>query len=129
VNWLMSKALSKQIGSRLPKGLSAKRLSAADLQRIKSYWLERELRSETSWREFQKIYDANRIFSVDSRSKGVELPVSITPGTRESIVLLFRSASSSRERPSFATFTITQTGAQGTLVGGSTFVIKPMKGE
>jgi hypothetical protein len=127
LGWLLSQTLSKNIGDRPPRGVTAKRLPAADLERIKKHWLERELRDDASWREFQKTYDLNRIFTIDTHTNGVELPVAIKAGSRESMVLLFRSDAVADGGKALGTLTIVQAAPQGQIVGGSTFVFKPAR--
>ena len=126
---LLSRALSKQItAANLPKGLKAAKLAARDLQRIKEYWVKREVRSDASWEGFLKTYDTTRSFSVDLRSKGVELPLSIKDNAWASIMFLFRAGKLARAAPGvLAKLTLMQTTTRRTLVGGSTFVFKAAK--
>jgi len=83
------------------------------------------MRSDTSWERFLKTFDTTRSFSVDPRSKGVELPLSIKADAHENIMLLFRTGELRRIAPSaLATLTLMQTTARRIIVGGSTFVLK-----
>jgi len=129
MSMLLSRALSKQMtAANLPKGLKAAKLAAKDLKRVREYWLKREVRSDASWERFLKTYDTTRSFSVDPRSKGVELPLSIKDNAREDIMFLFRTGKLARA-PSgaLAKLTLMQTTTRGILVGGSTFVFKAAK--
>ena len=129
MSMLLSQALSKRMpAANLPKGLKVAKLAAKDLERIKEYWLKREVRSNASWERFLKTYDTTRSFSVDPRSKGVELPLSIKANARENILLLFRTGELRRVAPGvLATLTLMQTTTRRKLVGGSTFVCKAAK--
>jgi hypothetical protein len=122
-SWLFSKAMSRRIGTRLPDGVRAKRFAAADLERLKRFWLERELRSDSSWREFLDTYDTSQIFSVEARRGSVDLPLTIKEGSRETMVLLFGGGEGGGTGP-LASLTLLQLGARKTIVGGSTFIFK-----
>ena len=92
VDFLFSKTLSKRFpASKLPKGLKATRLPAKDLERLKAFVLKQEMRREDAWQAFLKLFDTTRQFSVDARSKGVELPLSLKVGGHEQIALLART--------------------------------------
>lgn len=125
---LLPKALSKQLTSdKLPKGLKVIKLSAKDLGRAKEFWLKREVRSDSSWEQVLKTYDTTRIYSVDTRSKGVELPLPIKSTAGESIMLLFRVGELKKVLPgALAKLPLIQTTAVANrrIVGGSTFVLK-----
>jgi hypothetical protein len=129
IDFLFSKALSKRLApAKLPKGLKATRFAATDLERLKQHWLQKEMRTEASWARFLESFDVKRQFSVDPRSKGIELPVSIEAGAREDVMLLIRSGELKRaESRAPARLTLQQTTARGEVVGGSTFVFKPAK--
>ncbi|MGF6986572.1 photosystem II stability/assembly factor-like uncharacterized protein [Paraburkholderia atlantica] len=121
---LLSNTISKRL-RELPKGLKATTLTAKDLDRLKQYWLKREMRSDESWERFLKTYDVSRQFIVNPRSKGVDLPVSIKANDHEDIVLLVRSGDLKGSKSTrLATLTLQQTTARGDLIGGSTFVFK-----
>ena len=128
---LLPKAWSKRLtAAKMPKGLKAAKLPATQLNRIKDHWLKREVRSEASWAAFLKTYDTTRSFSLDARSKGVELPLSVKAGAKESIMLLMQTAKKFKAaRGPLATLTLTQTTADAgrRLVGGSTFVFQAVK--
>ena len=88
------------------------------------------MRNEASWAAFLKTYDTTRSFSVDARSKGVELPFSVKAGAKEGIMLLMQTAKKLKAaRGPLATLTLTQTTADASrrLVGGSTFVFQAVK--
>jgi hypothetical protein len=123
---VLSKALSERMGTTdLPKGLKVKRLSAADVELVKRHWLKREVRSEAAWEQVLKTYDLSRQFSLEARSKGVDLPVAIRAGRTESVMLLVRSGDLKTVKPGVvAKLTVQQTSARGALVGGSTYVFK-----
>ena len=83
------------------------------------------MRSDAAWARFLKTFDVSRTFSVDPRSKGVELPVSIKAGGRENLLLLIRSGELKKTSSgALATVTLQQTTARGQVVGGSTFIFK-----
>jgi hypothetical protein len=121
-SWLLSKTMSRRLGTRLPTGVRAKRFAAADLERLKRFWLERELRGDSSWRDFVDTYDTSQLFSLEARRGGVDLPVTIREGSRESMVLLFGGEAGGTEP--LASLTLLQVGARNTIVGGSTFIFK-----
>jgi hypothetical protein len=123
---LLSQTLSKRMpANNLPKGMKQEKLAPNDLNRIKGYWLKREVRSDASWDLFLKTYDTTRSFSVDARSRGVELPLTIESKGRENIVILFQTGDLKKAAASsLATLTLVQTTTQGSIVGGSTFVLK-----
>ena len=128
MSMLLSQSLSKQIKTALPKGLKLEKFTAKDLKQVKEYWLKHELRSEKSWEIFLRTYDITRSFSVDTRSKRVELPLSIKSNTRESIILMFRAGELARVSPGIlAKLTIVQTTTNNNIVGGSTFIFKAAK--
>jgi hypothetical protein len=132
VDFFLSKALSKRLfaAAKLPKGLRVTKLAASDLAQLKQYWLKNEMRNDASWESLLKTFDVSQQFSVDPRSKGADLPVSIKAGAREDFMLLVRSGKlKPAERGSLAIFTLQQTNAQGEVVGGSTFVFKPVKSD
>jgi hypothetical protein len=126
---LLSKTMSRRMTIIRPKGLKVARLANKDLRQIREHWLRRELRSEASWKAFVKTFDTQRIYSIDPRSKGLELPLSIRANAHENIMLLFRTGKLSNANPdALATLTITQlTAARRSIVGGSTFVFKGAK--
>jgi hypothetical protein len=123
---LLSKNLSRRMPTEnLPRGMKASRLASRDLERIKRYWLNREVRSDASWTQFLKTYDTSRSFSIDPRSNGVELPLSIRGDGRENIMLLFHTGDRIRAvSDPLTTLTLMQTTTRGSIVGGSTFVFK-----
>jgi photosystem II stability/assembly factor-like uncharacterized protein len=123
---VLSKPLSERIGTTdLPKGLKVKRLAATDVELIKRHWLKREMRGEGEWEQVLKTYDLSRQFSLEARSKGVDLPVAIKAGQKESVMLLVRSGDLKTVKPGVvAKLTVQQTSARGALVGGSTYVFK-----
>ena len=129
MSMLLSQALSKRLSAaNLPKGLKPAKLAAADLERVKEYWLKREVRSDASWELFLKTYDTTRSFSVDPGGKGVELPLSIKGNARESIMFLLRTGELIKVATgALATLTLMQTTTRRRLVGGSTFVFKAAK--
>ena len=126
---LLSKTLSERLAvDSLPRDLKATRLPATDLARLKEYWLKTEMRDDRWWERFLKTFDVSRQFSVDPKSKGVGLPVSIKAGARENVVLLIRSAEFKPAGPGpLASLTLQQTTTKGELVGGSTYVFKAAK--
>ncbi len=126
MSMLLPQTLSKRITvANLPKGMITAKLASKTVERIKEYWLKREVRSDASWERFLKTYDATRSFSVDPRGKGVELPLSLKDKARESIMLLFHTGKLPKTASgSLATLTLTQTTIRGNIVGGSTFVFK-----
>jgi hypothetical protein len=85
------------------------------------------VRSEASWEQLLKTYDTTRIFSVDATSKGVELPLSIKSDASESVLLLVAAGKLKAGAGPLAKFTLMQTTANRSLVGGSTFVFKAAK--
>jgi len=100
------------------------------LKKIKQFWLEIEMRNESSWERFQATFDVSRQFSVDPRSKEVELPISVKANGREDFMLLVRSGALRRPSPApLASMTVQQVSANGQVVGGSTFVFKAAKGQ
>lgn len=123
---VLSKTLSQRVGTAdLPKGLKATRLSAADLEKVKRHWLQREMRADAAWEQVAKRFDLSRQFSVDARSQGVDLPVSIKAGQKEDVMLLMRSGDLKSLKPGVvAKLNLQQTSARGELVGGSTYVFK-----
>ncbi len=123
---LLSQTLSKRMpANNLPKGMKQEKLAPNDLNRIKGYWLKREVRSDASWDLFLKAYDTTRSFSVDAGSRGVELPLTIESKGRENIVILFQTGDLKKAAAgSLATLTLVQTTTLGSIVGGSTFVLK-----
>jgi hypothetical protein len=129
MSMLLSQALSKRLpAANLPKGLKPAKLAATDLERVKEYWLKREVRSDASWELFLKTYDTTRSFSVDPGGKGVELPLSIKGNARESIMFLLRTGELIKVATgALATLTLMQTTTRRRLVGGSTFVFKAAK--
>ena len=125
VGLLLSKSLSRGLAGNLPKGLKATKLRASDLERLKEYWLKIEMRSDESWSSFLERFDVSQKFSVDPRSKDVELPVAIEADRPEELVLIVRSGKlRSLESARPATLTLQQTTADRQLVGGSTFVFR-----
>ena len=127
VDFLFSKTLSKRFpASKLPKGLKATRLPAKDLERLKAFVLKQEMRREDAWQAFLKLFDTTRQFSVDARSKGVELPLTLKAGGHEQIALLARTGRLPPARgAALAKLTVIQSSDGGKPVGGSTFVFKP----
>jgi len=127
VDFLFSKTLSKRFpASKLPKGLKATRLPAKDLERLKAFVLKQEMRREDAWQAFLKLFDTTRQFSVDARSKGVELPLSLKADGHEQIALLARTGRLPPARgAALAKLTVIQSVDGGVPVGGSTFVFKP----
>ena len=127
IDLLFSKTLSKRFpAAKLPKGLKASRLPAKDLAKLKDYVLKQELRREDALKEFLKVYDTTRQFSVAARSKGVELPLALKAGGQERIVLLARTGTLRATRGAvLAKMTVVQATDRGTEVGGSTFVFRP----
>jgi hypothetical protein len=86
------------------------------------------VRSDASWELFLKTYDTTRSFSVDPRSKGVELPLSIEANARENILLLFSTGEMRKAAPgALVALTLMQTTTRRSIVGGSTFVFKAAK--
>src|SRR5439155_4623860 len=86
---LLSKTLAERLkAAKLPKGLTAGRLTAKELDQIKQYWLKQEMRSDASWERFLKTFDTTRQYSVDRRSKGVDLPALVKADQREEVMLL-----------------------------------------
>src|SRR5262249_40744959 len=79
---LLSQSLSKKLQNKLPEGVKVTRLTAKDLDKIKRYWLERELRSDDSWDRFVKTFDVTREYTVVA-PKGVDIPVSIADDAHE----------------------------------------------
>jgi hypothetical protein len=67
--------------SRIKKPFFQQRIQYL-LVSLKKYWLKREVRSNASWERFLTTYDTTRSFSVDLRSKGVDLPLSIKGNAR-----------------------------------------------
>ena len=125
---LLSKALSKRMTTTRPRGLKVARLTSRDLEQLREHWLKREVRSDASWKELLRTFDTQRIFSVDPRSKAVELPLSIRANSRENIMLLFRPSKLIEPGPNvLATLTLMQLNASRNIVGGSTFVFKLAK--
>ncbi len=126
MSMLLSKSLSKSLpAGNLPRGMKAANLTSRELERIKQYWLNREVRSDASWEQFLKTYDTTRSFSIDPRSNGVELPLSIKRRSGENMMLLLRTGDLTRTAPGpLATLTLMQTTTRGSIVGGSTFVFK-----
>ena len=127
VDLLLSKALSKRLpAGKLPKGLKATRLPARDLARLKNFVLKQELRREDAWTRFMKAFDTTRQFTVNARSKSVELPLALKAGSHEQVVLLVRTrALRSARGGALAKMTVIQSTDGGKIVGGSTFVFKP----
>jgi hypothetical protein len=127
VDLLFSKALSKKFpAAKLPKGLKVTKLAAKDLDRLKAYVLKEELRRDDAWKVFLRTFDTTRQFTVDPRSKGVELPLALPAGGHEQVVLVVRTTTlrSTRNAP-IAKMTVVQSLDDGKPVGGSTFVFKP----
>ena len=92
---------------------------------MKESWLRRELRSEESWQRVLDLVDVARLYTVDSRSRGVELPMAIRAGARETAMLVVRTGDLQQIAPGpLATWTLQQSSVPGRLAGGSTFVFK-----
>ena len=129
VGMLVSKSLSARLtGAATPKGLKPTRFAAADLARMKTYWLKNEMRSDKSWEQFLKTFDTERQFAVDPRVQSVDVPVAIKAGAREDLMLLVRSGPLKQTRTTaLGSLTLQQTTARGAVVGGSTFVFKVAK--
>jgi hypothetical protein len=127
IDFLFSKALSRRFpAGKLPKGLKATWLPAKDLERLKAFVLKQEMRGEDAWQAFLKLFDTTRQFSVDARSKGVELPLALKAGGHEQITLLARTGRLPPARgAALAKLTVIQLNDDGRPVGGSTFVFKP----
>lgn len=127
IDVLFSKSLSKRFpAAKLPKGLKASRLPEKDLATLKDYVLKQELRRDDAWKDFLKVYDTTRQFSIDARSRGVELPLALKAGAQEHIVLLVRTAKLRAMRGAvLAKMTVIQSTDRGAEVGGSTFVFRP----
>lgn len=126
VGMLLSQALSKRlVEAGLPKGLKTTRLAAKDLQQMKDYWLKRQLRTDATWDNVLKTYDVSKVFSVDPRGQGVDLPMTLNAGAREDLMLVIRSGDFKKPiGGALAKLTLLQTAARGPVVGGSTFVFK-----
>ncbi len=129
VGLLLSKVQSEQLaGGTLPAGLRATRFAASDLAKMKESWLRRELRREESWQRVLDLFDVTRLYTVDSRSRGVELPMAIRAGARETAMLVVRTGDLQQVEPGpLATWTLQQASTAGRLVGGSTFVFKRIR--
>ena len=129
VGMLLPKILSERLPpDKLPRGMKTDKLDSTDLRRIKDHWLKREVRNVSTWEHFIATYDTERVFRVKSRSKGVELPVTIESDACETFMLLFRTGNLSTRKPkALGTLTLTQSSASGEIVGGSTFVLKLAK--
>jgi hypothetical protein len=127
VDLLFSKTLSRRFpAAKLPKGLKATKLSAKDLERLKEHFLKTELQRDDAWKNFLKVFDTTRQFTVDPRSKGVDLPLALKSGSQEQIVLLARTTTLRSTRNALpAKMTLIQSIEGGKPVGGSTFIFKP----
>jgi hypothetical protein len=126
VGFLFSKAVSHSLaGAGRPKGLNVSRFSAADLERLKRYWLRTEMRSEASWAALVETFDLTQAYAVDPRSKGVDVPVPIRAGGREDILLIVRTGRIAPEGDApLATLTLLQSDGDRRLVGGGSFVFR-----
>ena len=126
VRYLLSAATSARLGSQLPDGLTAKRVTAAELGRMRTGWLGDQLRPEPSWAAFQERFDVTRSFSVSARGPspdGVDLALAVTPDEPDEIAVLATAG------PAGVTaagrLAVIQLAADGTVAGGSTFVFAP----
>ena len=124
---LFSKATSRRLQAKPPRGLTSAKLSTADLARIKERWVADELGSEKSWRQVLRTYDVTRQFRVSRRSGYAEVALALKPGGVERILLLPKVATTrKRKPPTRVSFQQLTTG--GEVVGGSTFVLRQAKG-
>ncbi|HQR20647.1 MAG TPA: hypothetical protein PKV98_07265 [Burkholderiaceae bacterium] len=127
VDLLLSKTLSARFpAGKLPKGMKSTRLPAKDLERLKGYVLTQELRRDEAWKAFLATFDTTQQFSIDVRSKGVDLPLALKPGGHEQVALLVRTGKLPAARgAALAKLTLIQSTDDGKPVGGSTYVFKP----
>ncbi len=127
VRYLLSAATSARLGSRLPAGLSAKRVTAAERDRLRAGWLGSQLRPDASWAAFQERFDVTRWFSVSPRGSapgGVDLPLALAAGEPpdEIAVLALAGGGGVTDQGRLA---VVQVAADGSVAGGATFVFAP----
>jgi hypothetical protein len=125
---LLPKVLSKRFARRPPAGLRSARFTAKDLELLRKYWVKGELRKEADWKRYIGKFDTTRLYAIDPRSKGVELPVSIAPKSHRDVLLVVRTVkptTAGSKAP--AMLTLVQATTRGYVVGGSTFVFKPAR--
>ncbi|MEZ5407729.1 MAG: hypothetical protein R2761_06875 [Acidimicrobiales bacterium] len=127
VRYVLSTATSTRVGARLPAGLTARKVTAAERARMRAGWLGSQLRPESSWVAFQERFDVTRSFSVSSRgsaSWGVDLPLDLTAGgdpDEIAVVALAGGGGVAEE----ARLSVVQRAADGEVAGGTTFVFTP----
>ncbi len=137
VRYLLSAATSTRLGAQLPAGLAAKRITAAELGRMRAGWLGHQLRPESSWAAFHERFDVTRSFSVSARGSaawGVDVPLALAAGDDaaerpdEIAVLAVAGSGGVTELGRLSVIQLgadNGTAAGGPVVGGSTFVFVP----
>jgi hypothetical protein len=125
--FLLPKALSERFAQEtLPADLNRNDLPAGDLELVRNFWLQREIRSDESWERIKRYYDTTKIYSVNSRSKGVVLPLPIKQDSPLRLLLLFRRVAGQFLPGPPPKLTLIQTAGpiKKQIVGGSTFLLR-----
>jgi hypothetical protein len=122
---LLSKSLSSRVQSGESDGLTSSDFSTEDLDLLRHRWIHEEMRPEVSWDRLLETFDATRLYRVDPRVEYVDVPLGVTTGNREEIILLSKEARGSAPVGAPASFTIQQLTSTGEVVGGITFVFRP----
>jgi hypothetical protein len=109
-------------------GLISVEFLADDLGRLRHRWVSEEMRPEDSWDRLLETFDVEHLFRVDRGRLYAELPLGISAGERDQVLLMVRGRGDSRPPDPPARFTVLQRTTTGDVVGGGTFLLRPVAG-